>query len=270
MPRPRVCAISYLNTVPLVWGALNGPQRGTMDLTFAIPSVCAERVVEGDADVGIMPVIEMARHGLDHIPGIGIGCRGAVRSILLISKTPWDRIRVLAADNGSRTSVELARIVLQRKYGADPAIRRMDPDLVRMLDYADAALLIGDAALSIDPEEVGYPCLDLGAEWMEMTGKPMIFALWAGREEKITQRLGDLLRASFFEGMANLDRIVEEESDRRGFSKQLVSRYLSQNTNFILTDEDYQGLDLYLDAVRQLDSPVMVETPAYDDTTGSR
>jgi predicted solute-binding protein len=241
-----------------------------MDLSFAVPSICAERVLEGDADVGIMPVIEMARHGLDHVPGIGIGCRGAVRSILLVSKKPWDSIEVLAADSGSRTSVELARLVLDRKYGSDPAIRSMDPDLVRMLDCADAALLIGDAALAVDPGQLDYPCLDLGEEWFEISGKPMVFALWAGREENITRRLGDLLRASCDEGLANMNRIVDEESDRRGFSRELVARYLTTNTNFLISEEDYAGLTLYLDWVKELESPVLVETPAYDEASGSR
>jgi predicted solute-binding protein len=259
-----------LNTVPLVWGAVNGPQRGTMDLSFAVPSVCSERVVEGGADVGIMPVIEMANHGLDHVRGIGIGCRGAVRSILLVSKTPWHRIRLLAADSGSRTSVQLARIVLANKYGAHPAIQRMDPDLDRMLEQADAALLIGDAALAVDPGALPYPSLDLGAEWAGMTGKPMVFALWAGRKENLTPRLGALLRASFLEGRANLERIIEEESLRRGFPRDLVAQYLNESTNFVMSDEDYDGLRLYLAAARRLERPVVAVTPAYAAAERSR
>src|SRR5579863_2832842 len=142
--RPRVCAVSYLNTAPLVWGMLHGRQRGAFDLEFRLPSECADRLADGRTEVGLVPVMEMARQGLEALPGVGIACRGAVRSILLISKAPFGRIRTLAADSGSRTSVELARIVLERRYGARPEVRKESPDWEAMLKDNDAALVIGD------------------------------------------------------------------------------------------------------------------------------
>ncbi len=148
--KPRICAVSYLNTAPLVWGLLHGPQRGAADLDFAIPSECARRVVAGMADAGIVPVVEMARHGLTPFSGLCIACRGEVRSILLFARRPWAEVETLAADTGSRTSVELARIVLQERFGIRPKIHAAEPHLARMLEEADAALLIGDAALAVD------------------------------------------------------------------------------------------------------------------------
>src|SRR5215472_6250066 len=150
-PRLRVCAVSYLNTTPLVWGMLHGAQRGLFDLEFAIPAVCADRLASGDADIGIVPSFELTKQELEIIPGAGIACHGAVRSILLISSRPAEAIRTLAADSSSRTSVELARVILARKYGAHPEIVRQAPNLDAMLKTADAALIIGDPALRIDP-----------------------------------------------------------------------------------------------------------------------
>ena len=92
--RPRVCAVSYLNTVPLVWGMLHEPDaelRDVFDLRFALPSDCADQLASGEADIGIVPVIEMARQKLDYFRGTGIACHGPVRSILLISKVPFAR-----------------------------------------------------------------------------------------------------------------------------------------------------------------------------------
>ena len=251
--KSRVCAVSYLNTVPLVWGAVHGPQKGLVDLTFAVPSICADRVVAGDADVGLLPVIEMDRHGLDWIPGIGIACRGAVRSILLVSKKPFEEIRTLAADSGSRTSVALARIVLERRYGARPLVTTMDPDLDRMLEWADAALLIGDAALALEPSEMELPCLDLGEEWAELTGLPMVFAVWAGRPENITSELGEILNGSCRYGLGQLDAIIREESERRGFSEELVHQYLTRYVALQLGAEEEAGLRRYLEYARELD-----------------
>lgn len=273
--KPRVCAVSYLNSVPLVWGALNGPQHGHLDLSFAVPSTCADRVAEGKADVGLIPVIEMDRLGLDYVHGVGIACHGPVRSILLVSRVPFDKIRTLATDTGSRTSVQLARIILNRRYGLDPVILPRRPDLVGMLQVADAALLIGDSALSVEPEELGYACLDLGEEWVDLTGLPMVFAVWAGRGPVITDELERLLLGSCLYGLGDLDRIIEEEAERRSFPDYLVQQYLTRHIVFRLGDEDEEGLRRYLGMAREL-APAKVEKKgriaqrAYDEAAGGR
>ena len=94
--------------------------RDVFDLRFALPSACADQLASGEADIGIVPVIEMARQRLDYFRGTGIACHGPVRSILLISKVPFSEIRTLATDSGSRTSVMLARIILAEKFGCEP------------------------------------------------------------------------------------------------------------------------------------------------------
>jgi chorismate dehydratase len=163
--RPRVCAVSFLNTVPLVWGMLHGNQKDAFELTFSVPSDCADQVARGDVDLGIIPVAEIRRLQLPYFPDVGIACRGPVRTILLISKTEPSNIRTLAADSSSRTSVLLSRIILSRKYGCRPQVRIAAPNLDRMLESADAALIIGDPALRTEPENLPYRVLDLGAEW---------------------------------------------------------------------------------------------------------
>lgn len=273
--KPRVCAVSYLNTSPLVWGMLYGPQQGVADVSFAVPSVCAQRVVEGVAEVGLLPVIEIERHGFSSVPEAGIACRGPVRSILLVSRTPFDRIRTLATDLGSRTSVQLARIILQRKYGAEPRVFPAEPDLVRMLEYADAALLIGDSALRVDPAQLEWPCLDLGQEWTNLTGFPFVFALWAGRRSAIREELVNLIQGSCHFGLAQLDQIIPLEAERRGFSEALVHEYLTRNIVFQIGPEEQAGLATYLSYARQLDhsqdeSCVPSEIPDHDDDAGSR
>ena len=144
--RMRVSAVSFLNTVPLVWGFLRGPQRGLVDLSFDVPSVCADRLATGDADVGIVPCAELDPLGLDFLCETGIACRGPVRSILLVSKVPLRRIRSLAADASSRSSVMLTRVLLAERYGVIPELSSQPPVLEQMLAKADAALVIGDPA----------------------------------------------------------------------------------------------------------------------------
>src|ERR1051326_3866772 len=145
---------------------LHGALREIFDLRFALPSECADQLARGEADIGIVPVIEMARQGLDYFPGTGIACHGPVRSILLISKVPFREIRTLATDSGSRTSVMLTRIILAERFGVQPRLISRPADLAPMLGEADAALLIGDPALRVDPNSLPFQVLDLGLEWL--------------------------------------------------------------------------------------------------------
>jgi predicted solute-binding protein len=249
-PRLRVCAVSYLNTTPLVWGMLHGPQRDLFELEFRIPAVCADRLASGAADIGIVPSFELTRQNLEIIPGAGIACHGPVRSILLVSSRPAAAIRSLAADSSSRTSVQLARTILARKFGAKPRIFARDPDLDTMLRQADAALIIGDPALRVDPQLLPYHVYDLGAEWCEMTGLPMVFAVWAGRPGTVTPEVADLFRASCRYGRERLDAIVASESARREFAPELVREYLTRHIVHELVERDYEGMELFLEYAR--------------------
>lgn len=258
MQRPRVCAVSYLNTVPLVWGFLHSDDPGlrdTFDLHFAVPSVCADELASGDADLGIVPVIEMARQKLDYCRGTGIACHGPVRTILLVSKVPPREIRRLATDSGSRTSVMLSRVILAEKFGADPAVFSRPPELAAMLGEEDAALLIGDAALRVDPAALPFECLDLGAEWVSMTGLPMVFAVWAGRKEMITAAHERAFADSYRYGAAHMEEIVRTESPARSVKGDLCRKYLTEHIVFELGQRDYEGLDVFLKYAMALDRP---------------
>ena len=259
-----MCAVSYLNTVPLVWGFLHGPQSALADLSFAVPSECARRIENGSADVGIVPVVEMQRQGLEAVPGTGIACEGAVRSILVISRVAPAAIRRLAVDSGSRTSVALARIILRERYRAEPAVEVMAPQLERMLGQADAALLIGDAALAVDPDKLPYQVLDLGAEWNSLTGLPMVFAVWAGPAERVAPLrsrgpgldFAAAFRGSLDYGLQNMNTLVEQESRRRGFSAELVRRYLTRHIRFRIGPRELAGMERFLQYAVQLEEPV--------------
>ena len=245
-----MCAVSYLNTVPLVWGMLHGRDqqdgRGVFNLGFALPSECADQLASGEADIGIVPVIELARQRLEYFCGAGIACRGPVRSILLVSKVPPAKIRTLATDEGSRTSVALARVILAEKYGAEPALVSRPAELAPMLGEADAALLIGDPALRLDPAKLPFETLDLGGEWIALTGSPMVFAVWAGRKELIEERHASALLGSCRYGLRHLDDIVQAESAPRGIPADLARKYLTSHIVFELGERDYAGLDLFL------------------------
>lgn len=261
-----MCAVSFLNTSPLVWGMLHGPQRDLFDLDFQVPAGCADQVRSGAADIGIIPSFELTRQDLEIIPGAGIACHGPVRSILLISAVPAAQIRRLAVDSSSRTSVELARIILDRRYGADPETVAHVPDLPAMLAMADAALVIGDPALRIDigssTIRLPYHTYDLGAEWVEMTGLPMVFAVWAGRRGVVTAEVAEAFRGSCAYGRNHIDEIVRVESARREFAPDLVREYLTSHIVHELGPKDYAGMDLFLRYAREYHAQRQTSPPA--------
>jgi chorismate dehydratase len=224
--------------------------KSVFDLRFALPAACADQLASGAADIGIAPAIEVARQRLEYFRGTGIACHGPVRSILLVSKVPMNRIRTLATDSASRTSVMLARVILAEKYGVEPKPISRPADLAAMLEEADAALLIGDPALLLDPETLPFETLDLGGEWTYMTGLPMVFAVWGGRKEIVqgvnSARYENAFLQSCRYGLANMDDLVAHEAPLRGVTEDLARQYLTRHIVFELGERDYAGLNLYL------------------------
>lgn len=248
--RLRVCAVSFLNTCPLVWGLQEQSSNGIFDLSFEIPSVCADRLADGSADIGLVPVIEARRQGLEFVPGIGIACDGPVRTILLVSHVPAPDIRTVAVDSSSRTSVALTELILRERFGVSPTMAAQAPKLDEMLASADAALVIGDPALRFHPDELPYHVYDLGQEWKWLTGLPMVFAVWAARPGILTAEIGEALLASYLAGKEHMEEIIARESVARGFDAELVRQYLTHYIHFELTAACEVGMRRFLERAR--------------------
>ncbi len=248
----HLSAVSYLNTRPLVWGLMSGPQSGQIQLDFDLPSVCAQRLANHEVDAGLVPVIEAARQHLTQIGSLGIACTGAVRSIQLMSKVPIPEIRTLALDSSSRSSVMLARIVLDQGYKVTPETSIMQPDLAAMLGKCDAALIIGDPALRLDPSANGLHSLDLGEEWFKLTALPMVFAIWAGHKQDAG--LAKILDESYEYGKAHLDEIVMAEAAERSIWPGLAYLYMKSIIQYELTDDHKRGMKLYIEEAMKMES----------------
>ena len=146
----RISAISFLNTAPLMWDFENGETaeqlRQHFEISYTVPSHCAEQLKDGSADIGIIPVAAYTViPDLVIVPDVAIAAKNKVRSILLVSKVRIDKIRSVATDDSSRTSAALVEIYLRKFVGLDPGFTRQKPSLKEMLQWHDAALLIGAA-----------------------------------------------------------------------------------------------------------------------------
>ncbi len=252
----RVSAVSYLNTWPLVWGFLHGPGHGLFDFRFDLPADCARALGAGEVSIGLVPCAELDGLGLDYLPELGIACEGPVRSILLISKCDFRQIRTLAVDSASRTSVALSRILLAEKYDCRPQFRAMKPVLGEMLSECDAALIIGDPALEIDPAVLPYQTLDLGTEWVEWSGLPMVFAVWAGKSSVLTPEVARAFAESRAWGRGHTEEIVARAVAERGFEAGLAREYLTKHIVYELGPRHREGLELF----RKLARVALAET----------
>ncbi|HUI42941.1 MAG TPA: menaquinone biosynthesis protein [Terriglobia bacterium] len=244
--KPRISVVQYLNTAPLVWGMLHGSERDCFDLSFTTPACCAEDLRAGRAEVGIIPSIELQRiEGLKVLAGLSIASKRTVRSVVLLSRVPLERVRTVALDSSSRTSAALVEILFRRFYRIAPVAHPSAPDPEAMLRDSDAALLIGDPALVYAGDAQVF---DLAAEWRRFTGLPFVFALWAVRNGAVA---GDLktLRLQFErsrdEGLAHVGEIAAEWGPRLGLEADAVRIYLTENIDYTLDEENLSGLRLF-------------------------
>lgn len=226
---------------------LRGEEQSAVDLSFSLPSVCAAEVAAGATQIGLVPVAEIGRQGLEIVADVGIVAHGAVRSILLMSRVPWAKIRSLAADSSSRTSIQLAKVILRERFGVEPVITEESPDWREMLSHSDAALVIGDPALRIDPEKLPYEHLDLGAEWNQLTGLPMVFAAWAAKPGFPGQGFRAIARGSWQFGRDHLPELLGLECSKRGISRALGERYFADHIHFPLGPRELEGLRQFLE-----------------------
>lgn len=252
MERLRISAISYLNTVPLMWDFEHGGASADFEISYTIPSQCAAQLRAGTADIGIIPVAGYAAiPDLAILPGVAIASRRAVRSILLVSKVPRERIRTVALDTSSLTSAALTKVLFAKWWGGQPKFVDMAPDVIQMLGQYDAALLIGDPALKID--RTRYFTYDLAEEWIRLVGKPFVFAFWAVRQLAVRDAQTELDLAGVFQRSRDhglqpesLARIAQEWAPRVGLSGLQVREYLTQNIHYDLDAACLEGMQLFL------------------------
>jgi chorismate dehydratase len=270
MDKLRISVVQYLNTAPLVRGFTHGPLQSKYDLSFAVPSLCAEALRSGAADVAIIPAIEVQRiPNLVILPDLSIASKERVRSLLIVSKSPIREARRIALDESSRSTQALTRILCDARWLISPEFFEAAPDLATMLAAADAALLIGDPALrlAIAAEEhvtpgrdgalvctgvqVGLPrfaklyLYDVVHEWWQLTERPAVLAVWAARPEIATPEVAADFSASLAYGLAHLAEICSEASRELQLPEKELSLYLRTNIDYSLDPENLKGLMEY-------------------------
>ena len=244
---PRIAASSYLNTSPLIWSFLYGSKRGAVELfTHEAPSRCAEMLSSGEVDAALVPVIEYQRiSDIVIVPDVCVGSGSAVRSVVIASKqNNLKKIKRVALDDSSRTSVALIRIIFREFLGFEPQWQTSAPDLRSMLEHNDAAMIIGDPAMKIPREK--FRVFDLATLWHDFTGFGFVFAMWMAGKNSAEQLRAIDFKTARDEGLANLDKIATQHGDQT-LTAEEIKDYLTRNIAFQLDEDMMKGLQLFFD-----------------------
>lgn len=239
----RVGAVSYLNAKPLYHRLTEFAPN--VQLEMDLPSRLADRLAGGELDVALIPSVEYLRgasSGHEIVPGMAIAARGAVRSVKLYTRVPWEQIGRLALDEGSRTSQALARVWLDARHGVRPQTIELLPMGVPLAEStADAVLLIGDRAMKA-PDEPFWAVVDLAEAWNELTGLPFVFAFWVARAGVDLGDLPEALAQSRAEGLAHADELARQFGPPLGLDVATCYDYLTRSLSYDLGEPELAGL----------------------------
>jgi len=249
MRKLKLSIVGYLNALPLSWGFIQKQAEDAFDLDFSPPSLCADQIASGSVDIGLIPTIEYQRiQGLKIIPDLAVAAKKSVRSVLLVSKIPVQQVKSIALDHSSRTSVVLLQILLQIRFNSNPILSLHEPVLSKMLMQHDAALLIGDAALTADIK--GLHRYDLSEAWRDETGKPFVFAFWAARADSCLTDCNPFYE-SYCYGRTHMEEIVSQQSQKLGLPYEQVLSYLTECIDYSLDKENLEGLQLFYNLAKE-------------------
>ena len=246
----RIGAVTYLNARPLTVEL----ERLAPDAEIVVdlPSRLADGLAEGRLDVALIPSIEFFhQRGSRIVSDACVSCDGPVRSVMLYSRVPIERIRTLALDEGSRTSAALTKILLHERFPVEPKLERLPIGSSIQQSTADAVMLIGDRGmLPVDGpfEEVW----DLGQQWSEWTGLPFVFAMWVAREGVDLSPLDELFTAARDAGVRRLREIARTEAPQVGLPEKDCLDYLRNSLGFHLGPRQRQGLARFYELASRL------------------
>lgn len=246
--RWRIGVVSYFNTQPLLLGIEKADFLSKIELVKDYPAKIAEALIDGQIDIGLVPVA--ITPFLSHpyiVSEYCIGTRTKVASVAIFSRVPMDQIESIYLDYQSRTSVQLARILLQEFWKKDVHFLNAQEGYIQSIEGTTAGVIIGDRALA-NLSEFEY-VYDLGEAWIEHTGLPFVFAAWMSNQP-IPDEFKALFNHANAYGVEHIDEVLNQLPARtHGYD---MENYYSKNISYQLTDTMQQGMQLFLEKVKQL------------------
>lgn len=240
MNKIKVSAVSYTNTTPFIYGIKNTSLINEIDLSLDIPSVCAQKLIDHVVDVGLVPVAALLQiPGYEIISDYCIGATGAVNSVFIFSHKPITEIETMRLDQQSRTSNNLARVLLKNYWKKNVRLTE-EPN-------ADAFVEIGDRTFG---KKDSYPYVyDLGEEWMHFTKLPFAFAVWAANKA-LPKAFIDTFNESMKFGLDHRKQVIAALPARTDFD---IEHYLQHSIDFELTEQKREAIKRFHQYIKELD-----------------
>ncbi len=244
---PLLAASSYLNSAPLIWSFVHGSRQGTVTLSDPVPARCAELLEEGAVAAALIPVIEYQRiPDVSLIADVCVGSKGKVRSVVLVTRVPDLReVRSVALDESSRTSAALIKIIFLEFLRVEPKWVTSAPDMQLMLKDNDAALIIGDPAMTFARDDLRV--VDMASLWREYTGLGFVFAVWAVSNQDLSRLAGVDFAAARDEGLEQIEEILSHYEREIPLPHNELKNYLTNDITFHIDQPMKQGMKLYFD-----------------------
>lgn len=240
----KLGCLPYLNVKPLVYPFEHGNLPQNWELIYEPPSTLARLLAKHK--IAAAPVPSFATFlnpDLCTVPGICIASHGAVNTVLMVSKVEISEVKSVALDTSSLSGAAMLKILLAELYKLRPDYVRAVPHPAEMLKVADAAMVIGNPAMLMSKEDLHV--LDLGTAWMELTGLPAVFAVWAGPREALTSKLIQELERAKEIGIGKIEEISREESAKLGVPYEICYDYLANVMKYDLGRDEIQSLEIF-------------------------
>ncbi|MCG2615405.1 menaquinone biosynthesis protein [Terrimonas sp. NA20] len=244
MEKIRVGIVNYRNTKPLIYGLEREPMKSKIDLVGAYPARLAQMLIDGQIDVGLIPVGAIPLLKEYYIVGnYCIGAEAEIASVCLFSEVPLDRIERVYLDYQSRSSVALLKWLMKESWGIHPEILEAEDESYRdKISGTTAGLVIGDRAL--EQRKVSTYIYDLGSEWKGITGLPFVFAAWVSTKPLDEKFIEEFDKANAM-GLELIDEIVASNP----YDFYDMKKYYTLHLSYELTDAKKKGMQRFLDAI---------------------
>jgi len=242
----KVAAVSYLNTKPLLYGIEKDETlAGQMELLLDYPSNLAKSLQQGTIDMALMPVAAMPFvEGARIVSDYGIASDGNVASVCIFSQVPIERVESVYLDYQSRSSVRLAKLLLEKYWNKNVILRPAPENYIEYINDTTAGVIIGDRALQ---QRVNFEYVyDLAEAWEKLTGYPFIFAAWIANKDLPADFLEAFNKANAV-GLDHIDEIVAAHP----FPYYDLKTYYTENIKYELTPERKKGLEQFLEMIAE-------------------
>ena len=243
MKKLKVSAVSYLNTSPFIYGIEHSDVINHIDLELDIPSDCANKLLIGKVDIGLVPVAILPQLKEYHIiSDYCIGATGKVNSVLLLSDVPLNEIEKIQLDYQSRTSVDLVQLLAKKYWNITPGWIKTKEGFENDIVGKTAGVVIGDRTFHLK-KEYKYQ-YDLAEEWFKFTGLPFVFACWVSNK-KVSTLFEEAFNKALRAGVDQIDEVVEQY-DELTIPKSKLQSYLRNDIDYVLDENKLAAIKLFL------------------------